>query len=1732
MTTQDFNIAPYFDDFDEDKQFYHILFRPGRPVQARELSQVQSLLLNQNRRALEHFFEDGSQIIPGQIAFDSKYSFVKVETQYLTNDIDVNNFVGTEITGQTSGVKALVINATGLEGTDPNTFFVKYLNSGTDGVTTTFAAEELLETNDTIPQFVNVLPATETPTGDGSAATIEEGFYFVKGLVGKVLKQVVILEKYSNTPTFRVGLDIQNSIVTAGDDTSLLDNALGSPNFSAPGADRSMMELVLSKRALDSTDAENFVELMRVSNGKILTIIDSPEYAYLEDELARRTFEESGNYTVRDFKLDVREHLDDGTNRGKFLPADGGDEAKIALGVEPGLAYVNGYRIQTIATQFVEMDKARDTRIQENGNVTAALGQYIIVDNIESFPDFSQYPQIQLQDTATVTPGTEAGTQIGTARIRGVELDSGTAGSGTETYKIFLFDIRMNTASNFSETRQIYFPDAVPFTADVVLSTSGIAELSEASKNISVFRFPISPIQTVRAENLSVDTLYDVKRVLEGTTTAFSVTFNSGTNEVFSNFNTNDWVLTILSNNGGQQGEIIDLAGKVSLTGSPTGKQAVIDLSSVLTVDEDVRLVATVTKQIAVEKNKTLQTDTVSLASPTSEISLGRADIFQVTGIYDSGDAGTAATNSDTNIIDNYTIDNGQRDNFYDLGRVILKAGQSNPVGQLLIEFEYFSHGSGDYFSVDSYDNQVEYDEIPSYIAGDGSVYELRDCLDFRPRIDNSGATFTGTGASLIEQIKPNSNIIADYFYFLNRIDKLAVDEDGNFIVIKGTPDISPRPPADLTNAMSLYQLSVRAFTFTEKDVITEFIDNRRYTMRDIGKLEKRIDNLEYYTSLSLLEKETASIQVVDPNTGLDRFKNGFIVDQFTEHGVGDVFNDDYRVSVDRSLGELRPPFNEQNHSLQLNELNSSNYQKTGDLITLPYTSEVFISQPYASRAENVNPYAIFTFLGSVQLIPESDEWKDTERLPDLNVNLPDNVDLLSQLGQSSGFTGTQWNSWQDQWAGTRQVVDQSSSVQRVTGNNVAPAGNLFPVRFDTTTRTTTAQTVGQRRTGTRTTITPRTVNTSIGDRVVGVEIIPFIRSREIEIKATRMKPDTQIYVFFDDVNVTAFCRPDGGTNGDPLVTNTNGEFNGFFTIPNTDTLRFRTGTRLLRLTDSPTDLDDNNTEAETSYTAQGLLEATQETILSTRVAQVDRRAVSDNRTVTRVSAESTTQTGEWFDPLAQTFLPEEDGGVFITGVELFFKTKSDNIPVTLQLRSTTNGYPSPFIFPFGEKTLNPADVNISSDASVGTTFTFDSPVYLLPNTEYCFVILADTIDYECYVARIGDNELGTEERISQQPYAGVMFKSQNASTWTADQNQDIKFNMLKAVFDTGVQAQVTFENEELVSKTLLNNSFVTTTGSNQVVVKQFNHGLSDNSIVTIANVPAGTYNGIPSTEFEGDFTVTNVDLDTYTISVTTNATDTGATGGAGVTTLTNIPMDVVHPIIAEVILPGTQTAWGIKATTAKHPHGSQIPYLKDTAFQVLEINESTEFTNPKLIASPINETNELGGDKSLELQGVLFSENPNLSPVIDLQRSSVIAVSNLIDDAQAGNVQNFIDEISGTGGSVKSKYITKRISLNEPAISLKIFAGVSKFVGTEVELYYKTRTADETGLFEEKDWVLLPPEVGNTSSNDPKTFEEWEYLADNLEPFITFAVKIVFRSTDSTKIPKLSDLRIIALGT
>ena len=370
-----------------------------------------------------------------------------------------------------------------------------------------------------------------------------------------------------------------------------------------------------------------------------------------------------------------------------------------------------------------------------------------------------------------------------------------------------------------------------------------------------------------------------------------------------------------------------------------------------------------------------------------------------------------------------------------------------------------------------------------------------------------------------------NSTVNISYDYYLPRIDKIFLFKDGKFIVNQGIPSDFPAIPSSLDNALEVATIYLPAYLRSASESRIEFTQHKRYTMKDISRLEDRISNVEQYTLLSLLETDTKNLVIRDETTGLDRFKSGFFVDNFRNASSSDIKNPDYRASLDISNGILRPIHyttsldlipgsnkilgvgNTISQSLDLRyslDLGSNNVKKIGDVICLNYDEVEYIKNTFATRTENVNPFNVINWIGSLELNPSSDDWVETRRLEDRVVGTieGDYLDAVRRLNVDSntGLSPIEWGSWETIW----------------TGSSTSVRGRAI-------TTTTTTQ---QERSGTRNIVSERFDNISLGDRVVSTSTVKFMRSRNIEIIGRRLKPNTRFYAFFDDVDVTEYIIP------------------------------------------------------------------------------------------------------------------------------------------------------------------------------------------------------------------------------------------------------------------------------------------------------------------------------------------------------------------------------------------------------------------------------------------------------------------------------------------------------------------------------------------------------------------------------------------------------------------------------
>ena len=363
-----FNANPYYDDYDEDKKFLRMLFKPGYAVQARELTQLQTILQKQTERFGNHIFKNGSVVTGGQTVF-SNAVYINVSTQYANTDVNYEDFIGKNIVDniQVPTKRATVVKAIQSTPTEPITLMVQPLFG-------TFNSSETILTYETNPTYANI---ASSGTGSGQVFSVDQGVYFYDGFFIQNDAQTVAVSKYNLLSNARVGFEITESIIESTQDTSLLDPALNASNYQAPGADRFKIVLTLATRSLTSTDDTEFIELARIENGYLTRYYQYPIYSVLEDQLARRTFDESGNYTVKPFKL--------------ALQTNSSNTANLDVILSPGKAYVYGYEFETISPTTITFDKPRETDSIQNKRLSADYGYYVYANNFLCCHEISRF---------------------------------------------------------------------------------------------------------------------------------------------------------------------------------------------------------------------------------------------------------------------------------------------------------------------------------------------------------------------------------------------------------------------------------------------------------------------------------------------------------------------------------------------------------------------------------------------------------------------------------------------------------------------------------------------------------------------------------------------------------------------------------------------------------------------------------------------------------------------------------------------------------------------------------------------------------------------------------------------------------------------------------------------------------------------------------------------------------------------------------------------------------------------------------------------------------------------------------------------------------------------------------------------------------------------------------------------------------------------------------------------
>ena len=1283
-----FDTEPFFDDYSETDNFHRVLFRPGYAVQARELTQLQTILQEQIRRHGDHMFKEGAMVIPGQISYDTNLAFVKLES---TADISnvLEQLVGKEIKN-TSGLIAKVVTYTVAETVgvtlEPNTLFVKYMNSlqDVDGLNSTvvFAAGELLSPVDGT-SGLGVTVGNDNQTGVGCSATIQSGIYYIRKNFVRVEEQTIVLDKYGSTPSYRVGLRLVEDMIFPEDDESLLDNALGTPNYAAPGACRYKMSLVLDKIVVDTnivaapgTDVD-FIDLLRLRNGEVQFKIDRTIYSEIDKTLARRTFDESGDYALSQFDTTVREYRNnlrgawaaskyfiqgdlikvpvDPANLSEgylyFVATTNGQSnsgsapawttyqsvenfadntvyweyapfpqfnngvytfatdnaaynnftlndhihlsSMVAYGVEAGKAYVRGYEIEKIATEYIPVYKSRNVvggsdylctyfgllagslpaitdsvSPSKTTTIDMSMGSYVYVKDVKYLPDIKELARVNLYsvDKATALGAlTDPATIIGSARIRAFEKNANV--NSVTTYKVFLFDIITNVGKDLKNVKSIV-AGTNSFQCNINKVPDTPTVINAPDDGSLLWNLPSYAVQNINEADYVVVKKFTATAT--GSLGVYNATFTAPTGYTFESvFDDDNYIFC------DTDGDIVTpgTAGEAALSIARTNDTTITltsEVGATYTMFGSMRRNASSAEGIATQAELTLTLEEESFTSITQSIvqaktiELPYPYVTRITAVLMSLAVDSPSTDPfatavpiyDTNITSRYSFNTGQELSAVKNSSITLVDGYAAPEGPITIQYERLAYTGSDstyghFIGVNSYvhsSSRVRYDQIPQV-----SSYSLRDSIDFRP---------FASGASFVEHYFPKYGSIGSFTYTnaLSRVDNVSLSSNGTFMVTRGIPSDIPFEPSTPKLAMRLSAITLEPYTFTRGNQVGSVVqraENKRYTMRDIGKIERRVQDLEYYTTLSMTELDTKNMRIID-EAGLDRYQNGFLVDAFDGQGIGNVASDDWNCSIDSQNRELRPFFSQKQVGLFQDMNFNTSYQVTGDLVTMKYTEVPMIIQDKASLTENVNPYALYAWRGSLDITPWSDTWFSTEYRPDIIINDNSQYDAIVAKAEADGVLGTVWNAWQVLHSSTKSLNHRTVSLPwsrdngRFFDNNsgfwnnwtsfnsrdltLINRGNAglwnvwgfgVPTRgVDTTIFETQATETTSSRLGTTSTIVDRVDSRVVDERVVDTSVIPYIRPRTVLFSGYGFKPSTALTAFFDNVPVNDYITP------------------------------------------------------------------------------------------------------------------------------------------------------------------------------------------------------------------------------------------------------------------------------------------------------------------------------------------------------------------------------------------------------------------------------------------------------------------------------------------------------------------------------------------------------------------------------------------------------------------------------
>ena len=1443
--------ASKYDDFNPTKNYVKVLYNPSRAVQARELTQSQTYLNHQIGAMGGYLFQDGQPIDGAKISFSETQPIVQIDIE--NKPLDIISFfegiIGKRLkTTSSSGQEIIVTGYRIIQ----NKYYLLFAycgssiyNVNTDNLYKIYldhADNNNNNNNNNKPRIVIKEPPTHALVGVCTEGTIFIDGYFIyvprSEVVVALLPQKTDTEKYETykNTEFHIGFDITRKEVNATEDITLNDNAVGSYNYKAPGANRYQIRATLNGYKSTEVpqnvvgDGIDFIPGIILKNSTLIKEQPLEYDSSLRDMLARRTYEESGSYAVTPWKVST-----DKLTENDVIPNDESDTRTDAekrddyygVNISPGLGYIYGYRVSNLITERKLNKKPRSTIQKFNILNYTPDGMYVKAKKVDGVVKAKNFPpfmsELKILNIALTPTSDDEPITITKENIIGTCVLVEALYEGNNELRLYLTNLTLSKF-DISNARCLAVDENtyidLPFSYEVDENGNIVVDDETGQNKIAEV-----PILYGNETSKIVRTGYSM---ISPTFESSDILANSLNYEYFSEFTTvaNDGYIGVPKNSGDEVKRIVYIYDNEG--NHINVSKGIFERNYTRWVSEDIKNGKTYTVCMIYERdkngssqirNKYLKESNVESYSYNGEsfIEVQNEDVFDIVSLK-------ITSVNDIQVSDNddykefIILKNEQTDFLYKQGRLInfqdlvnkLEEVYEKSIGAFTfnIKYRYFEHSDGvGPFTASSYvklegknANQcIAYKDIPVYRSLNGEVYELRDCLDFRVKESSKSNVL----------VPYRSPIKYNVSMYLPRIDRVWVDKSGNFGITQGIPSLSPELPNEKDGTMTLYYLYNDAYG---EKVSVKYVNNKRHTMSDITKLENRITNVENVLSLSLLEQSAVNMQITD-TAGLNRYKSGIFTDNFTLYDTHDCVDEHWKCSIDAIESSLRPAFECENIEFSFDAKNVNNINvtawgddvprttlgayATNDVPKLPNTiltatptgKVLWVSNGGCSEATNIQSLMFYVWIGELKITPTIDTW----------VNDLGNI-LVKETWTETPKPKTTYRSWS-----VTSVYDTkttTSSSNSSTRRVVDRWGSYWTDTYRTTTTTTNTTYETKNTTETTSYVGSWEANEQY-EKMESQD--NYMRVRDVKFRLKGMRPGIKIYATMDDKpltlwNMKHFDEPKPTKNitesdyADRINSDTTLE--GCFTVPE----KMLCGTKLIQFFD-----DEDKCAASAEYTANGKTVWTEVTrnYIRTWTAVVSTDTQTSYRTTSNTTSTKTKLSSVYtnLDPIAESFYIDNPNGIMLESIDLFFAKKDENVNVELIVVECENGYPSQTMVPFSRVVKTPSEVNVreigevsATTPPIATNFKFESPLYLYPETEYAFIVIAQSYGYELYTSTLGKADLITGIGIKEQPYIGSMFKSQNLRTWTAEQMSDIMFNIYKYSFTKGDVARAFFD--------------------------------------------------------------------------------------------------------------------------------------------------------------------------------------------------------------------------------------------------------------------------------------------------------------------------------------------------